>query len=241
MDKAAAEKSKKRETVFGYAEQKDNGAHYERLAENRWEAFLNESAALAPYSSKHKKATVLRHAWKRANVLKEFYQSSRDLENMLVHQAFISLAERYYSHVAPQNAYGKVRLKMTFKQHLELVKSEQKRLSPSPAPPKPEEFACIYKGEDTATKRTYIGQTTNKAEERWLQHRKSGTGAFKDGAINVNWEIIQERVIFNELDYWESYYIGYYNSLKLGFNDNRGNDLDAYDKGIEDARMNNSL
>ena len=93
MDKAAEERTKKRETVFGYAEQKDNGAHYERLAESRWGAFLNESADLAPYSSKYKKATAFRHAWRRANVLKDIYQSSRDLENMLVHQAFISLAE----------------------------------------------------------------------------------------------------------------------------------------------------
>jgi len=70
-----------------------------------------------------------------------------------------------------------------------------------------------------------------------LQHRRSRTGAFKDGAINVNWEVIRERVIFDELDYWESYYIGYYNSLDFGFNDNRGNDLNAYDKGIGEARM----
>ena len=31
--------------------------------------------------------------------------------------------------------------------------------------------------------------------------------------------------------------IGYYNSLDFGFNDNRGNDLNAYDKGIGEARM----
>jgi hypothetical protein len=237
VDEAAEERSKKRETVFGYAEKQDDRAHYEKLAESRWAAFLIDSAASAPYSSKHKKATLFRHAWKRAHVLKNIYQSSRDLENMLVHDVFIRFAENYYSDVAPQNVYGKVGLKMTFKQEFKLHEIEQKKLSPSPAPQKPEEFACIYRGVDTATKRTYIGQTTNEAEERWLQHRRSRTGAFKDGAINVNWEVIRERVIFDELDYWESYYIGYYNSLDFGFNDNRGNDLNAYDKGIGEARM----
>jgi len=232
MSDGAKERAIKRETEFGYAEREDNKAKYDKLAESRWPAFLAECTASVPHSSKHKKAALFRHAWKRAHVLKEIYESSEDLEDMLVHEHFIKFAENSYSHVAPQNMYGKVGLEMSFKQQAKLYEVEYKRLYPDPESPKPKEFSCIYRGVDTATKRTYIGQTTNEAEERWLQHRKSKTGAFKDGAINVNWEVLREQVPFDQLDYWESYYIGYYNSVENGFNDNRGNDLKAYQEGL---------
>jgi len=227
----------KQKTEFGYAERENNKAKYDKLAEARWTAFLAESTATVPHSSKHKKATLFRHAWKRAHVLKDIYQSNEDLENMLIHENFIKFAENSYSHVAPQNMYGEVGLKMSYQQEAKLYEIENKRLFPGALPTKPKEFSCIYRGEDTATKRTYIGQTTNEAEERWLQHRKSKTGAFKDGAINVNWEVLREQVPFDQLDYWESYYIGYYNSVDNGFNDNRGNDLSAYQKGLKDFRV----
>jgi hypothetical protein len=231
------EQSKKRENEFGYAEREDNKKGYNELAESRWPAFLAECTATVPHSSKHKKAALFRHAWKRAHVLKGIYQSTEDLENMLVHENFIKFAENSYSHVAPQNMYGEVGLKMSYQQEAKLYEIENKRLFPEALPTKPKEFSCIYRGVDTATKRTYIGQTTNEAEERWLQHRKSKTGAFKDGAINVNWEVLREQVPFDQLDYWESYYIGYYNSVDNGFNDNRGNDLSAYQKGLKDFRV----
>lgn len=226
------ERAKKRITEFGYAEREDNNAKYDKLAENRWTAFLAECTTSVPHSSKHKEAALFRHAWKRAHVLKQIYKSTEDLENMLVHEHFIKFAENSYSHVAPQNMYGEVGLEMSFKQQAKLYEVEYKSLFPTPASPKPKEFACIYKGIDTATKGTYIGQTTNEAEERWLQHRKSKTGPFKDGAINVNWEVLREQVPFNQLDYWESYYIGYFNSVENGFNENRGNDLKAYQEGL---------
>lgn len=232
MNKCEKERAIKRDTEFGYTEREDNKAKYDKLAESRWPAFLAECTASVPHSSKHSKAALFRHAWKRAQVLKDIYRSSEDLENMLVHEHFIKFAENSYSHVAPQNMYGKVRLEMTYQQEAKLYEIENKRLFPAPVPQKPKEFSCIYRGVDTATKRTYIGQTTNEAEERWLQHRKSKTGAFKDGAINVNWEVLREQVPFDQLDYWESYYIGYFNSVENGFNDNRGNDLKAYQEGL---------
>ena len=49
----------------------------------------------------------------------------------------------------------------------------------------------------------------------------------------MNWEVLREQVPFDQLDYWESYYIGYYNSVENGFNDNRGNDLKAYQEGLK--------
>ena len=222
----------RRETEFGYVEREDNKAKYDKLAERRWPTFLAECTVTVPHSSKHKKAALFRHAWKRAHVLKDIYESSEELEDMLVHEYFIKFAENSYSQVAPQNMYGNVRLEMSFKQQAKLYEVEYKRLFPAPESPKPKEFSCVYRGVDTATKRTYIGQTTNEAEERWLQHRKSKTGAFKDGAINVNWEVLREQVPFNQLDYWESYYIGFYNSVENGFNDNKGNDLKAYQEGL---------
>ena len=45
---------------------------------------------------------------------------------MLVHDVFIRFAENYYSDVAPQNVYGKVGLKMTFKQDLNYMKLSKK-------------------------------------------------------------------------------------------------------------------
>ena len=83
-------------------------------------------------------------------------RSSEDLEDMLVHEHFIKFAENSYSHVAPQNMYGKVGLEMSFSNNKQnFTKLNTNACSLHPESPKPKEFACIYRGVDTATKRTY--------------------------------------------------------------------------------------
>lgn len=94
-------------------------------------------------------------------------------------------------------------------------------------------LCCVYLGTDTDSGMSYVGQTSRFSEARYLQHRKHKSGPFKNGAKNVNWSILKQNIPETDLNYWESYYIGLYNSFSKGFNANRGNDLKGYNKGIK--------
>ena len=100
---------------------------------------------------------------------------------------------------------------------------------------KPSQFekpaACLYQGTDQTTGKTYVGQTVNEAEIRFLQHRKDQSGPYKNGSTSVNWQIIDVRVDPAELDYKEAFWIGYYDSYSQGFNDTKGNSLKGYQDG----------
>lgn len=95
-------------------------------------------------------------------------------------------------------------------------------------------FVWIYCGSDPVSNKSYIGQTTNSPERRWVQHREKETGPFKDGAIDIEWKVL-ERVPVHNLDEHEAYWIGFFNAFENGFNDNRGNDLAAYLRGQKEA------
>ena len=94
-------------------------------------------------------------------------------------------------------------------------------------------LCCIYLGTDTSTGMKYVGQTRQFSEERFLQHRKHSTGPFKHDANNVDWLILKNNINESELDYWESYFIGFYDSYNKGYNSNRGNDNKAYKLGCK--------
>lgn len=81
----------------------------------------------------------------------------------------------------------------------------------------------------------YVGKTAKEPERRWVVHRKMGTGPFKDGNDYAEWSIIRGNVPLKELDHWEAYYIGYYNTYEGGYNENPGNDKIAYTQGRNDA------
>ena len=91
--------------------------------------------------------------------------------------------------------------------------------------------ACLYLGTEKNSGRCYVGQTVNEAELRFLQHRKERTGPYKNGSLAVNWEILEDQVDPNTLDYKEAYWIGYYDSYAQGFNDTKGNSQPGYEAG----------
>ncbi len=205
-------------------------ARIERL----FDGFLAESRPLAPRARKHQEAAVYRHAWKRSAVLEVLYQREMDDKKVLLFRAFQQLAADRYYRMAPVNAYGTVRLKIESEAAERLLEAEAKRLSPQPAK-KPPPTACIYLGR-CEEGRVYIGQTIEVPERRWVQHRVEGTGPFKDGAQFPHWEVLEGNIPKGHLDERESYYIGLLDTFQNGYNETRGNDWDAYERGRIDAR-----
>lgn len=93
----------------------------------------------------------------------------------------------------------------------------------------------IYKYTSPSGK-SYIGQTTNESHRRatWFceKYRYAGTAINrarkKYGAKNFKYEVLHKKYYFNkkeasmDLDRWEIYYIGYYNTFKEGYNNTIG-------------------
>jgi hypothetical protein len=76
-----------------------------------------------------------------------------------------------------------------------------------------------------------VGQTVGPPEYRWVRHRLGSTGPFKKGKQYVEWKVVEGPIDPGKLDERESYYIGLYNADKEGYNDTRGNDWQAYERG----------
>lgn len=199
--------------------------------EKEFHRFVSQSRPMAPTAPKYPDASLYRHVWRRSAVLEQLAQRQNDTASAERYKHFQKLAAALYFPVAPENAYGTVPLKLTEEQAKRIAESELERLNPSAPPPAGRyPYACIYMGIDGSLRKTYIGQTIGEPEKRWWQHRAERTGPFKKGAKYVEWKIIKECKP-NELDWYESYYIGYYNSVENGHNDNRGNSPSAYRKG----------
>lgn len=93
----------------------------------------------------------------------------------------------------------------------------------------------IYKYTSPSGK-VYIGQTTNERHRRnaWfcIKYRYAGTAInaarAKYGADNFRYEVLHKKHYFTQeeatydLDRWENYYIGYYDSFKNGYNNTVG-------------------
>lgn len=146
-----------------------------------------------------------------------------------------SIAKNNYRFYAPRTGYEREfvpALRLTTKQIVKLAKEElisTTELDEICQPTKKIGQGFIYIGKCTAG-RCYVGQTTKEPESRWLQHRQSLTGPYKQGTEHVKWEVIKVCKA-TELDYFESYFIGIYDSFNNGYNDNQGNHLDAYLEG----------
>jgi hypothetical protein len=198
--------------------------------------FIRESSREAPRALKHPKAAVLRHAWRRAKALEAFSGTELDKER---YRALAKLIAPRYHDVAPTDAYGKVPLRISQEQMLSIGLKEQAkgldrdRVQESSLEA-PALLACIYLGVDTARERCYVGQTSDDPSKRWRQHQKQRTGPFKEGAAYANWTVLREHVPVQELDYWEAYYIGRYDSYVRGHDETKGNDLFAYELGLKE-------
>jgi len=218
---------------------KEREARKERKAriEAMFEDFVAETRPLVPKAPKYPKAALFRHVWKRACAYEYIYQKIyKNEERALIYSEFRKLAAMRYWPVAPNNAYGKVQLKLSPEAYAKLTEKELARLNPKDELKSKRDVnkACIYVGFDSEQNKPYIGQTIGGPEYRWKEHRVNGTGPFKKGASYANWEVIKENVSLNELDELEAYYIGYYNSFADGYNETKGNDWQSYERGVND-------
>jgi hypothetical protein len=194
--------------------------------------FVGESRRTCPKHKRYPEATLFRHVWRRAVVLQVHLAETEEEKNVL--GKIQEIASRNYYACAPANAYGKVKLQITPNQILEYIKREQSK----PGNQKrwdTKKFACIYMG-ITKDGKIYIGKTVKEPETRWVQHRKMGTGPYKNGVDYAEWKIVRGNLSQRKLDYWESYFIGYYNTYQEGYNESPGNDTNAYEQGKNDSR-----
>ena len=199
--------------------------------------FVSETAPLVPRASKHPKAALYRHCWKRAVVLHQIFSSIEGMEEQAeLYEQFQELAARKYSPIAPQGAYGPIRLELSGNAYEKLRAQEIKRLTPAQqnSAHRDQALACIYLGIDTKHRNPYIGQTLYSPEIRWKQHRIERTGPFKSGAEYATWKVLKENVPQSMLDEFEAYYIGFYNSYEKGHNETKGNNWQAYERGLND-------
>jgi hypothetical protein len=189
--------------------------------------FVQESRLTCPRNKGYPDATLFRHVWRRAVVL-QVHLAETDEEKQLLEKIQEIAARNYYA-CAPKNVYGEVRLAISPNQILQYLKREQSKPGQNRIWDT-KRLPCIYLGM-TKDQKTYIGKTEKEPETRWVQHRRMATGPFKNGADYAEWKIIRGNLLAKELDFWESYYIGYFNSYEDGYNENPGNDLNAYEQG----------
>ncbi|MBT7981840.1 MAG: GIY-YIG nuclease family protein [Akkermansiaceae bacterium] len=212
----------------------DNHKHYTKLAEDKFDSFIDESNKSINKQDAKTEAGKYRHAHRRALALFWLSKKANEEENMFLYFIWVSMTIRAYNSYAPSNAYGKVELNTSSKQILQYVKKEQQALGRDDTEAIKKPIACIYIGEDIETGKKYIGQTVNAPEKRWAEHREAVTGPYKGGCKYPKWDILKGEVPTSKLDYYESFYIGFYDALHGGFNDNKGNDSNAYDEGVSE-------
>lgn len=199
--------------------------------------FMGESRPTCPKDKGYPKATLFRHIWRRAVVMQSHFADTDEEKEVLGKIQEIA-ARNYYDH-APKNIYGKVLLQITPNQILEYIRREQSK-SKDRQDKSSKELPCIYMG-IAKDGRIYIGQTLKTPENRWIQHRQMGTGPYKNSSDYVDWKVLRGNIPKRKLDYWESYYIGFYNSYEIGYNDNPGNDSNAYILGKKDSKNKISI
>jgi len=202
------------------------------MIEALFEDFVEDTRSLVRRAPKYQEAALYRHVWKRSIVYQTICQ---DVEDVLLYVEFQKLAAKRYDRIAPENIFGKVLLEFSDNAHDKMLKQEMKRFYPEDENEnrQNENLGCIYVGFDSKNKIPYIGKTTGHPEFRWKEHRVNGTGPFKNGASYANWEVIEENVLPEDLDELKAYYIGLYNAYEDGHNDTRGNNWQAYEKGLK--------
>ena len=214
------------ENIFGSKKE------YSEAVSRSFYEFLDECKETVPYAPKNPEAALYRYAWRRGIMLERIYEEKGLQKEALLVRGHRAIAGNFYDKVAPENAYGKVRLKFTPKQQESFYKKELARLEPGDCTSEVKNLACIYIGRDRNDK-TYVGQTINAPELRWAQHREKSTGPYKGDADYVRWDILKGKVPVEKLDYWESFYIGLYDAYRTGYNSTAGNDLQAYQEGLQ--------
>ncbi len=172
-----------------------------------------------------------RLVWRRCYVLSDLYEegcypaSAPPIEDVVDLMGF---AKEQFHRLAPDSLSG--RQKLTFS---DLQKKKERQLIERSTNDLRVCYIYLGKGKDD---RPYIGQTSQSPEERYLQHRKSRTGPYKTGNELIEWSVIKTCDSHNA-DYWESFYIGVYQSHLTGFNDTIGQSKKGFIDG-ERSRVN---
>jgi len=109
--------------------------------QRRFDAFLLETEPSVPLS-KHQKAALYRHAWKRAAALGIIFQRKSDPELVAHFKELEKLAGERYFQVAPETLYGKAPLQMGEKTALRLLEIEMQRLFPTRQKQRARPLAC---------------------------------------------------------------------------------------------------
>ena len=173
---------------------------------------MRETEPLVPHESKHPKAALYRHAWKRAAVIGIIYQRRSNPQLASQFQEFEKLSAERYFKVAPEGLYGKSPLKMAEKTGTRLLEFELRRLFPTEERQlRARPLACVYIA-TCERGRVYVGQTVGSPENRWVQHRMGETGPFKKGALYVQWKVVEGEIDPAILGEREAYYIGFYDA-----------------------------
>jgi len=202
-----------------------------------FDSFAEETRPFVPKAPNNPLAALYRLCWKRAIVLQDIYnEEGNNPEKVNLYKQFQKIAVDRYSPIAPENAYGRVYLKINGEAQKKMKIQELKRMQPDRQSKikRNLELSCIYRGKDTIQQKSYIGQTSGNPETRWKEHRSNGSGPFKNGASYATWTVLKEKVPKAKLDELESYYIGFYNAYDDGHNETCGNDWQAYQRGLSD-------
>lgn len=196
---------------------------------------MEETRPLVPKSkSGNVKASLYRHAWRRAVALSLIYQNKGNKELDKRYQLIALELSSKYDAVAPENLYGTVRLELGGEAFERVIRFELQQLLPDDLKEtKSRPLACISIG-TCDQGRVYVGQTVGPPELRWAQHRMLSTGPFKDGEKYVAWGVLEREVHPTKLNEREAYYIGYYDAYRSGYNETTGNDWVAYQRGQAD-------
>ncbi|MDB4511278.1 GIY-YIG nuclease family protein [Akkermansiaceae bacterium] len=221
-----------------WEEYNKNHKKYTELAESRSDEFFNESLKTINKRDAGTEAGKYRHAYRRAYALLGIYNKDGDMETVIVYYILSRMFYQLYETHAPTTLYGKQKLTTSPDMWLKYYEAEDPSRKLKKQTSSPKSLACIYSGLDKESESIYVGQTVNAPEKRWREHRKEDTGPYKAGCKYPQWDVIKGEVPVEDLDYWESFYIGYYNSYECGFNENRGNNWAAYNEGLAKRNSN---
>lgn len=92
----------------------------------------------------------------------------------------------------------------------------------------------VYKRTNKINNKVYIGQTLQTLDERWANDKgyrgsvKFYSAIEKYGPENFTHEILKDNLTKEEADYWEEYYINFYDSVNTGYNLKTGGSHCAY-------------
>ena len=126
---------------------------------NLFDKFARETRPLVPKAPRNPEAALYRMCWKRAIVLEDIYtENGDDRAKVFLYKEFQQIAADRYAPIAPENAYGKIYLKITGEARYKMRILEIKRMQPDAQNKLKRnlDLACIYMGIDNKQNKPYI-------------------------------------------------------------------------------------